>query len=65
MIHHDETGAFVYIDRQGSIALVRPRFGLTGQETVEVLEGVSEGDTVLAAPSVGSSLMVGRRWRSE
>jgi len=65
MIQHDETGAFVYVDRQGSIALARPRFGLTGQETVEVLEGVSEGDTVLAAPSVGGSLTVGRRWRSE
>lgn len=65
MIHHDETGAFVYVDRQGSIALVRPRFGLTAQDTVEVLEGVSEGDTVLASPNVGSSLTLGRRWRSE
>lgn len=65
MIQRDGTGAFVYVDRQGSIALVRPRFGLTGQEMVEVLEGVSEGDRILAAPSVGGSLPVGRRWRSE
>jgi len=64
MIHHDERGAFVYVDRQGSIALVRPRFGLTGQDAVEVLEGVSDGDTLLAAPSAGGSLTVGRRWRA-
>lgn len=65
MIQHDETGAFLYVDRQGSIAVARPRFGLTGQEMVEVLDGVSENDTVLAAPSASGSLPAGRRWRPE
>ena len=65
MIHHDATGAFLYVDRQGSIAIVRPRFGLTGEDTVEVLEGVSEGDALLAAPSGTGSLPVGRRWRAQ
>ena len=31
MVHHDEAGAFVYVDRDGRIALVRPRLGLDGR----------------------------------
>ncbi len=65
MIHHDQSGAYLYVDHQGKIAVVRPRFGLTGQESVEVLQGVSEGDAIFAAKSLGNSLSVGRRWRSE
>jgi len=61
-IHQDETGAFVYVDRGGRIAIVRPRFGLSGETNVEVLEGLSEGDVVLDAPRPALSLPAGRRW---
>lgn len=62
MVQHDDTGAFVYADRDGRIALVRPRFGLTGSDQVEVLDGLAEGDAVLSAPGVVATLPVGRRW---
>lgn len=62
MVHHDEKGPFVYVDRGGRIALVRPRLGLTGDDAVEVLAGLGEGDAVLAAPGVAVVLPVGRRW---
>ncbi|MEZ4446220.1 MAG: efflux RND transporter periplasmic adaptor subunit [Polyangiaceae bacterium] len=62
MVHHDETGAFVYADHGGRIALVRPSFGLTGNELVEVLDGLAEGDIVLAAPGVVATLPLDRRW---
>ena len=42
MVHHDGTGAFVYADRGGKIARVRPKFGLTGSEHVEILDGLAE-----------------------
>ena len=64
MIHHDETGPYVYVDRGGRIAIVRPRFGLTGTDHVEVLEGLAEGDAVLAAPRPGATLPAGRRWEA-
>ena len=63
VLHHDETGAYVYVDRGGRISVARPRFGLTGGDYVEVLDGLSEGDTILNAPGAGTSLPVGRRWR--
>lgn len=62
MVHHDETGAFVYADRGGKIARVRPRFGLTGDDQVEILEQLIEGDIVLAAPGAVATLPLGRRW---
>jgi len=62
MVHHDETGAFVYADRDGRVALVRPKFGLTGNDHVEVLEGLAEGDAVLVAPGPTATLPLGRRW---
>lgn len=62
MVHHDEMGAFVYADRDGRIALVRPTFGLTGSDHVEVLEGLAEGDAVLSAPGAVATLPLGRRW---
>lgn len=62
IIHHDREGAFVYANRDGRVALVRPTFGLTGSEHVEVLQGLSEGDAVLAAPVLAATLPVGRRW---
>ncbi|MBK7578875.1 MAG: efflux RND transporter periplasmic adaptor subunit [Myxococcales bacterium] len=63
-IYQDATGPYLYADRGGKIALVRPRFGVTGAEYVEVLEGLSEGDAVLGAQRAGATLPVGRRWRS-
>lgn len=65
MIHHDEVGPFVFAGHGGRITVVRPRFGVTGGEHVEVLEGLSEGDAVLAAPGTGTSLAAGRRWKAE
>ncbi|MCU0655267.1 MAG: efflux RND transporter periplasmic adaptor subunit [Polyangiaceae bacterium] len=62
MVYHDEKGAFVHADRGGRIALIRPRFGLTGNDQVEVLEGLAEGDAVLAAPTAAATLPPGRRW---
>lgn len=62
MIHHDPTGPFVYADRGGVVALVRPRFGLTGNDQVEVIEGLAEGEAVLAAPGAAATLPLGRRW---
>lgn len=62
MVQHDDTGAFVYADRDGRIALVRPTFGLTGSDQVEVLDGLAEGDAVLSAPGVLATLPLGRRW---
>ncbi|MEO8184825.1 MAG: efflux RND transporter periplasmic adaptor subunit [Deltaproteobacteria bacterium] len=64
MLHHDPAGPHVYADRSGRIALIRPRFGVTGSEQIEVLEGLSEGDLVLAAPGTGVALPPGRRWEA-
>ena len=62
MIYHDEVGPFVYADRGGRITVVRPRFGLTGAEHVEVRAGLAEGDAVLAALRPALTLPPGRRW---
>lgn len=62
MIFHDERGPFVYADRGGRIAVLRPRFGRTGAEHVEVRAGLSEGDAVLAPPRPALALPPGRRW---
>jgi HlyD family secretion protein len=62
MLHHDAVGPHVYADRDGRIAIVRPTFGVTGGELVEVLSGLSEGEAVLAPPDAEVSLPVGRRW---
>jgi HlyD family secretion protein len=62
MIHHDDSGPYVYVDRGGRIEIVRPRFGLSGDEHAQVLEGLAEGDAVLAAPGAGLALPGGRRW---
>ncbi len=64
-LHRDEAGAYVYLDRGGRVAVARPRFGLTGVDHVEVLDGLSEGDTILNAPVAGTSLPVDRRWRAQ
>lgn len=64
LLHHDERGPFVYVDRDGRIAVARPRLGLTGRDHVEVASGLSEGDRVLGAPRAGARLPVGRRWEA-
>lgn len=61
---HDGEGAFVHVDRGGRIGVARPRFGLTGERVVEVLEGLEEGDRLLLPIQSGDPLPVGRRWRS-
>ena len=63
MIHRDHAGPFVYVDRAGRIARVRPQLGLAGDDQVEVLGGLRAGDQVLAAPGTGTTLPLGRRWR--
>lgn len=62
MVHHDSTGPFVYADHGGKIAVVRPRFGLSGGDHVEVLDGLPEGAAVLSAPGIAVALPLGRRW---
>jgi len=64
-IHHDEMGPFVFVDRGGTIAIARPRFGLTGREHVEVLSEVAEGDTLLSPVKAGGTLPAGRAWKAE
>jgi len=64
MIHHDATGPFVYIDRGGKIATARPRFGVTGRDHVEVVDGLAEGEVVLGAPGAAVMLATGRRWEA-
>ncbi len=61
-IHRDAEGPYVYADRGGRVTRVRPRFGAVGRDAVEVLDGLSEGDTVLASPRPGADLPDGRRW---
>ncbi len=63
MIHRDQTGPYVYVDRAGRIARVRPKLGLAGDALVEVTDGLGEGDLILAAPATGTTLPLGRRWR--
>jgi HlyD family secretion protein len=65
MLRRDGTGAFVYVDRGGKIAIVRPELGITGRDHVEVLGGLVEGDVLLDTSSPGGTLPEGRRWRPE
>ncbi|MCB9652869.1 MAG: efflux RND transporter periplasmic adaptor subunit [Deltaproteobacteria bacterium] len=63
MIHRDEEGPYVYVDRGGKIAKAHPAFGLTGDAVVEVTDGLAESDTLLAARQPNKrELPVGRRW---
>lgn len=65
MVHRDERGPFLYVDRGGRIAEVRPELGLSGRDHVEVLTGLTEGEVLLASPTVGAPLSIGRRWKAE
>ncbi len=62
MIHFDATGPYVYVDHSGRIGLVRPRFGVTATDHVEVLEGLSAGDAILGALTTAADVPLGRRW---
>jgi HlyD family secretion protein len=64
MIHRDGAGPFVYVDRGGRVAVVRPRLGATGRDHVEVLDGLDEGAPLLGGRD-RAPLEPGRRWRSE
>lgn len=64
MIHHDGGGPYVFVDRGGRIGVVRPQFGLTGSEHVEVVVGLIEGDRLLAAREASAVLTAGRRWKA-
>ncbi|MCC6752100.1 MAG: efflux RND transporter periplasmic adaptor subunit [Deltaproteobacteria bacterium] len=64
MLQRDAEGTFVYVDRGGRIATLRPKLGVTGKDHVEVLAGLAEGEIVLAAASPAGRLPLGRRWRT-
>lgn len=64
MIQRDATGPYVFANRGGRIAIIRPRFGLSGAREVEVLGGLSEGTQLLAPLGAGAVLPVGRRWKT-
>jgi len=62
MLHQDESGTYVLVDRGGKIAVVRPTLGISGSDLVEVADGLAEGDTVLGPAAAGGALPPGRRW---
>ena len=64
MIQRDATGPYVFANRGGRIAIIRPRFGLSGAREVEVLGGLSEETQLLAPLGAGAVLPVGRRWKT-
>jgi len=53
---------FAYVDRDGRIERRPIRIGAEGVAEVEVVSGLSAGDTALTAPSPGTLLAEGRRW---
>ncbi len=63
-LQRDDDGAFVNVDRDGRIGVARVKLGIDGRDTVEILEGLDAGDTVLAAQKPGGSLAAGRRWEA-
>lgn len=64
MLHHDARGPYVFVDRSGRVAVVRPHFGMTGTDHVEVLAGLREGDRLLAGRTGNAVLATGRRWKA-
>lgn len=55
-------GDFCVVDRDSRTLSVRVKTGLWGRDTVEILEGLNERDTVLMSPSPLLTLPDGRRW---
>lgn len=64
IVLRDAGGPYVGVDRGGRVALARPTLGAASATHVEVLDGLSEGDTVLAPARPGDALPVGRRWEA-
>lgn len=59
----DVAAARCLVDRDGRVAATGVRFGLAGNEWVEVLEGLGASDVLLAAPDGRRDLPLGRRHR--
>jgi RND family efflux transporter MFP subunit len=59
----DVAGGRCLVDRGGQIARADVRFGLLGNDWVEVASGLSTDDVLLAAPDGKRELPVGRRYR--
>jgi len=63
-VQRDGQSTYCLVDRKGRITRASVRLGIVGRDLVEVLEGLAAGDTVLASPTPGSALPLGRLWRS-
>ncbi len=61
-LHQDATGPYAVVDREGRTAVVRLTLGVSGRDVVEVLTGLSLGDTVLKAVQAGAAVPFNRRW---
>lgn len=59
----DVAGARCLVDRGGLVAAANVRFGLVGNDWVEVLEGLAADDVLLASPDGRRDLPLGRRHR--
>ncbi|MCC6556563.1 MAG: efflux RND transporter periplasmic adaptor subunit [Polyangiaceae bacterium] len=57
------TSGRCFVEQGGRVGVASVRFGLIGDEWVEVLEGVSPGDVLLAPRELGAALPIGRRVR--
>lgn len=57
----DLAAASCWVDRSGRIARANVSFGLLGADFVEITSGLAAGDVVLAPPTDGSTLTLGRR----
>jgi HlyD family secretion protein len=64
LLQRDREGAFVHVDRDGRIEVARVSVGVVGRDTVEILDGLREGDTALAPTKPGGALPAGRRWKA-
>lgn len=63
-IRREGLRTYVWLDREGRVAVADVEVGLVGEERVEVVAGLSEGDVVLLPPEPRGVLAVGRRWRA-
>ena len=63
-LQRDEEGAFVDVDHDGRVAVARVEVGVVGRDTVEIVDGLREGDTALAPIKAGGTLAAGRTWKA-
>jgi HlyD family secretion protein len=61
-VHRDRQETYCFVDRGGRVAKARVKIGLEGSEALEITDGLSAGDVVLASVSDGPALAEGRRW---